>query len=447
MKFWKKIYFAVFTLFLIFLNTGIFLVFYISYSSSLNEEKTRLTGEGRMICTMFHGDISAFGDKRVSERDIRSIMSDYEENFKQNQLSFQLFRNDEPVFCSEGLTEGQEKQENAITIARENGVQTAYLITVFEINGDRYRLDIVRPLEAVTQIWDKLKWIFLFLSAGLSVILAAVLYIIMRRLTSPLNRLSHLTREIAAGNYEQIENKGTDEIAELGRDFNVMTAAVQNKIESQQRFVANLAHELRTPLTSIHGYAGYLLLGNMDEERKVKALHYIDDESRRMQQMTKQLLLLARVQEEPFEMDSVSVEECLREAYGSSAPIVEQKQLTVRMEGEDFRVPGVSELLVCLFRNLFENAVRACRTEGEIDAGWGDGTVRIRDNGIGMEPEELEKITEPFYRIDKARSRNSGGTGLGLALCREIADLHHAVLEYESIPGEGTTVRIIFTTS
>lgn len=445
MKFWKKIYFAVFSLFLIFLNTGIFLVFYISYSGSLNEEKTRLTGEGRMICTMFKGDVSAFGDKRVSERDIRLIMSDYEENFKQNQLSFRLFRNDEPVFCSEGFTEGKEKQENAITIARENGVQTAYLITVFEINGDRYRLDIMRPLEAVTQIWDKLKWIFLFLSAGLSVILAAVLYVIMRRLTSPLNRLSHLTREIAAGNYEQIENEGTDEIAELGRDFNVMTAAVQNKIESQQRFVANLAHELRTPLTSIHGYAGYLLLGNMDEERKIQALHYIDNESRRMQQMTKQLLLLARVQEEPFEMDNVSVEECLREAYGSSAPLAEQKQLTVRMEGEDFCVPGVSELLICLFRNLFENAVRACRMEGEIDAGWGDGTVRIRDNGIGMEPEELEKITEPFYRIDKARSRNSGGTGLGLALCREIADLHHAVLEYESIPGEGTTVRIIFT--
>lgn len=444
MKFWKKIYFAVFSLFLIFLNTGIFLVFYISYSGSLNEEKTRLTGEGRMICTMFKGDVSAFGDKRVSERDIRLIMSDYEENFKQNQLSFRLFRNDEPVFCSEGFTEGKEKQGNAITIARENGVQTAYLITVFEINGDRYRLDIMRPLEAVTQIWDKLKWIFLFLSAGLSVILAAVLYVIMRRLTSPLNRLSHLTREIAAGNYEQIENEGTDEIAELGRDFNVMTAAVQNKIESQQRFVANLAHELRTPLTSIHGYAGYLLLGNMDEERKIQALHYIDNESRRMQQMTKQLLLLARVQEEPFEMDNVSVEECLREAYGSSAPLAEQKQLTVRMEGEDFCVPGVSELLICLFRNLFENAVRACRMEGEIDAGWGGGTVRIRDNGIGMEPEELEKITEPFYRVDKARSRNSGGTGLGLALCREIADLHHAVLEYESIPGEGTTVRIIF---
>lgn len=447
MKFWKKIYFAVFSLFLIFLNTGIFLVFYISYSSSLQEEKTRLTGESQMICKMFADDVSAFGEKRVSEREIQSIMSDYEDNFKQNQLSFQLFRNDELVFCSEGLTGEQEKQDNAITIIRENGVQTAYLITLFEINSDRYRLAIVRPLEAVTQIWDKLKWIFLFLSAGLSVILAVVLYVIMRRLTSPLNRLSHLTREIAAGNYEQIENKGTDEIAELGRDFNVMTAAVQNKIESQQRFVANLAHELRTPLTSIHGYAGYLLLGNMEQERKIQALHYIDNESRRMQQMTKQLLLLARVQEEPFEMTGVSVEECLREAYESNTPLAEQKQLTVRMEGEDFRVPGVNELLICLFRNLFENAIRACRTEGEIDVGWGSGEVRIHDDGIGMEPEELEKITEPFYRIDKARSRDSGGTGLGLALCSEIAALHHAVLEYESRPGEGTTVKIIFTTS
>ena len=105
---------------------------------------------------------------------------------------------------------------------------------------------------------------------------------------------------------------------------------------------------------------------------------------------------------------------------------------------------GVKELLVCLFRNLLENAVRACDRGGEVNIHYEDGKFAIRDNGIGMEPEELGHITEPFYRVDKARSRESGGTGLGLALCQDIVTLHRAEIQYESAAGEGTEVTVVF---
>lgn len=475
MKFWKKIYLSVFLLFLIFLNSGIVLVFYISYSHNMAEEKTRMLGEHEVIRRSLSNDIAAFGKKAPGEKEFFSIMKEYEGMFRENSLSFVLWQNDAKVFVSEGVTEDVPPEET-VTIRRQDGVQTAYVVTAFAINGTSYRLAAIRSLTGLTKLWDKLRLIFLALSGIISVVLAVVLYIMMRRLMRPLDRLSQKTREVADGNYEWIPVQGKDEIAQLGRDFNIMTAAVQNKIESQQRFVANLAHELRTPLTSIGGYSEYLLRGNADADRQIQALRYIQSESRRMQQMASQLLLLASVQDgvkdsgwdlgreevrdqgkeevqdggemgnrdERMKMAEVSVSECLREAYESCEPLIREKELAVVSEGTDFSVQGVKELLVCLFRNLLENAVRACDRGGEVKIHYEDGKFAIRDNGIGMEPEELGHITEPFYRVDKARSRESGGTGLGLALCQDIVTLHRAEIQYESAVGKGTEVTVVF---
>lgn len=452
MKFWKKIYLSVFLLFLIFLNSGIVLVFYISYSHNMAEEKTRMLGEHEVIRRSLSNDIAAFGKKAPGEKEFFSIMKEYEGMFRENSLSFVLWQNDAKVFASEGVQTEDVPPEETVTIRRQDGVQTAYVVTAFAINGTSYRLAAIRSLTGLTKLWDKLRLIFLALSGVISVVLAVVLYIMMRRLMRPLDRLSQKTREVADGNYEWIPVQGKDEIAQLGRDFNIMTAAVQNKIESQQRFVANLAHELRTPLTSIGGYSEYLLRGNADADRQIQALRYIQSESRRMQQMASQLLLLASVQgggemgnrDERMKMAEVSVSECLREAYESCEPLIREKELAVVSEGTDFSVQGVKELLVCLFRNLLENAVRACDRGGEVNIHYEDGKFAIRDNGIGMEPEELGHITEPFYRVDKARSRESGGTGLGLALCQDIVTLHRAELQYESAAGEGTEVTVVF---
>lgn len=433
-----------FLLFLIFLNSGIITVFYISYSHNMAEEKTRMIGENEVIRRSLENDIAAFGKKAPGEKEFFSIMQEYERMFRENSLSFVLWQNDTKVFASEGVQIEDDLPEDVITIRRNEGIQTAYVISVFTINDMTYRLAAVRSLTGLTKLWDKLQLIFLLLSGVLSAVLAFVLYIMMRRLTRPLDRLSQKAREVADGNYEWIPVHGTDEIAQLGTDFNIMTAAVQNKIESQQRFVANLAHELRTPLTSIGGYSEYLLRGNTDPDRQIQALRYIHSESRRMQQMAGQLLLLARVQDEEMQMAEVSVGECLREAYESCEPLIEEKGMKVVSDGTDFSVQGVKELLVCLFRNLFENAIRACDRGGEVEIRFENRAFVIRDNGIGMEPEELQKITEPFYRVDKARSRESGGTGLGLALCCDIVNLHQAKLEYESEVGAGTKVTVVF---
>ena len=445
-KFWKKIYFTVLLLFLIFLNVGIYLVFRVAYHGSLQEEKKRMIGENQVIERALAEDISAFGEKTPGRTMLEPVMQDYERIFRKNGLSFELWQNGTRVFPDKGQTMIDGGENNIITIQRKDGVQTACLIISFEAGKDEYRLITTRKMTELSALWDKLKYIFLILSGVLSLVLVIALYMILRRLTRPLRQLSQITREVAAGNYERLRIQGKDVIAELGRDFNVMTEAVHNKIESQQRFVANLAHELRTPLTSIGGYSEFLLRGKADQERQYQALHYIKRESGRLQQMTHQLLLLARVRGEALEFTDTNLRDCVKEAYDSCLPLLEEKNLTVDMSGTDFTIQGVPELLVCLVRNLLENAVRACEEGGKIRILWEEGELHIQDDGIGMDSGELEKIMEPFYRVDKARSRERGGTGLGLALCAEIIQLHQGEIRVESEPGKGTEISVTFTT-
>ena len=176
MKFWKKIYFSVFLLFLIFINGGIFLVYHISYRHNLEEEKTRMMGENEIIRRSLVDDISAFGKMAPGEREFRSIMEVYEDMFQNNRLFFNLWQNDSRVFCSEGVHMEDIPQEDVMILRREDGIQTIYLITAFKVNGDGYRLAAIRRLTGLTRLWDQLKAVFLFLSGMISVVLAVILY-------------------------------------------------------------------------------------------------------------------------------------------------------------------------------------------------------------------------------------------------------------------------------
>lgn len=468
MKFWKKIYLITFFLFLVFLNGGIFFVFQIAYSSNLNEEKKRTVSENKIILRAVEEEIAAFNETGApGERALQTIMQDYEAMYRENELTFELWQEGNLVYA-EGISDetpeitsrGDKLPGDTMTLEYEDGRDILILASDFKVMEHTYRLVVIRSLSELSLLWNKLRLIFLVSSGVMSVILAVVLYFIMRRITRPLIRLSHLTREVADGNYTTIDIKGTDEIAELGKDFNAMTAAIQSRIESQDRFVANLAHEMRTPLTSIGGYSEYLLRGTPDERRRYQALDYMMRESRRIQRMSNQLLQLAEIQKKQFETETISIHEVCEEAYQSCVPMIENKNLCVQILEKETGVciSGVKELLVCLIRNLLENAIRACDVGGHIEIEIHKHSVSVTDDGAGMEPKEIEKITEPFYRIDKARSSKEGGTGLGLALCSEIVKLHGAELNVfsrkdNSVDREnhckeksGTKVSVFFTT-
>ena len=218
--------------------------------------------------------------------------------------------------------------------------------------------------------------------------------------------------------------------------------------EERQRMLDNLGHEMRTPLTSIYGYAEYAFRNDMDEEKRLQTMLYIMDETKRLKRVGDILLEGAYLRENKIEKTKLSAGELLTSVQSSFVFRAAEKRVKITYAGGDFDILGDKLLLGILISNLTENAFRACKEDGKIELGAivrdGCKTMFVRDDGIGMTAEQLAHITEPFYRTDKARSRAEGGTGLGLTLCKNIADSHGATLLFESAPGKGTTAYVVF---
>lgn len=211
--------------------------------------------------------------------------------------------------------------------------------------------------------------------------------------------------------------------------------------DRQSRFVADLTHELKTPLTSMIGYADLLRSAPLDESRRRAAADAIYHESTRLESLSQQLLALQGLQTDGVTLGSVPVAAVFADVARSLPDAALDCDAPA---GAAVRADRV--LLADLLRNLVLNALHAEPKDGTVhltcaEAG-GQWRLTVRDNGCGVPAGALPHLTEPFYRVDKARARANGGSGVGLALCAEIAAAFGTKLEFESTPGEGTTVAI-----
>lgn len=211
--------------------------------------------------------------------------------------------------------------------------------------------------------------------------------------------------------------------------------------DRQSRFVVDLTHELKTPLTSMIGYADLLRSAPLDESRRRAAADAIYHESARLESLSQQLLALQGLQTDGVTLGSVPVAAVFADVARSLPDAALDCDAPA---GAAVRADRV--LLADLLRNLVLNALHAEPKDGTVhltcaEAG-GQWRLTVRDNGCGIPAGALPHLTEPFYRVDKARARANGGSGVGLALCAEIAAAFGTKLEFESTPGEGTTVAI-----
>ena len=213
--------------------------------------------------------------------------------------------------------------------------------------------------------------------------------------------------------------------------------------------LGSLAHELKTPMTAIIGYSDILLKMSLSEQQKEKALQYIGSESRRLSRLSAKMLELTGLyEEEPesLEMRHTSVKVLLERAEALiSFRLQERAQiLEIRLADDALCHDMDEDLMTSLLLNLLDNACKASDEGQKIYLEADSRGIYVSDCGIGIPEEELTKVEDAFYMVDKSRARASGGSGLGLALCRRIAELHHAEMRIESRQGEGTKVSILW---
>lgn len=283
----------------------------------------------------------------------------------------------------------------------------------------------------------------------LVVALAAVAAVIVSKvLTRPLSSLSQTAKAIAGGELSaRTKIRGSDEIAQLSRSFDSMADVVQSQIDQlslsviqRDDFIAAFTHEIKTPMTCIIGYADILREAEADPETLQTAADAIYHDARRLETLSQKLLLLYRLnREDALPMQPAPLEEIFREAAGALANPPRVKWA----DPKGCKVLAEKVLLANLLQNLVQNSLRSLPQEGgwvavTVQTAGGKAELAVTDNGCGMTEEQLQRVTEPFYMVDKSRARSMNGSGIGLALCARIAALHHTELHFESTPGVGT---------
>jgi len=319
-----------------------------------------------------------------------------------------------------------------------------------------YSLDITENISNMQGIQGAL----MISAIAFSVIAALALHFILLSIFRPLSIVTKASRKIADGQFgERIGIKGKNEIARVAYDFNKMAEKVESQITfleeeavNKQQFVDNFAHEIRTPLTSIYGYAEYLQKASLDEQEVIESAEYIMGEAIHMKNIANSLLELATLRNYVPIKNEISISTLFDDISQTMEKSLREHNIRLICDSDSDIVYGQEDLIRSLLLNLCSNALKACPPgDGVI---WLDAketqngvAISVTDNGRGIPKENLAKITEPFYRVDKSRSREHGGTGLGLALCRQIAEAHGAEMAVNSAIGAGTMIQITFTTS
>ena len=359
-------------------------------------------------------------------------------------------------FTYKEMKPSDENTCNSI-IWRENNNYYLQLCSSMDINTENLdisQMDIVYDITSVyaaraqEQNTFRLLLIAIFVVGSITSMIAASL------LTKPLEKLSSLAQHISHGDYSaRLHIHSGDEIEALANDFNNMADTIEDNIselhfsmEKQEQFMGSFAHELKTPMTSIIGYADLLRSQNMSEDETNEAANYIFSEGKRLESLSLKLLDLLVVKNQETILTPTDPARPVRNVINVMKPELAKEHITLKSSCRKGCCMMDIDLFQSLIINIIDNARKAIDDNGLIHVA---GTVRddnyviiIKDNGRGMPPEEITRISEAFYRIDKSRSRAQGGAGLGLAICSKIAEIHQAKIKYKSAVGRGTVVTI-----
>ena len=320
------------------------------------------------------------------------------------------------------------------------------------VGGKSYDVYVVEDVSDVYDRISRMAWIFAGVSLAAITLGAVVVMLLVRRSTKPITALSETAREIADGAYEKrVKVRTKDEIGTLGEDFNRMADAVETKIselsernERQRLFIGGVTHEFKTPMTGLILHAGLLRRANLSEDERDASLSHIEAQTQWLERLTQNLLKLTTSDEE-IELQSVSIPELLEDIKEGVEAKLNERGAALSVQCETDTLVLNPDLMHSLLNNLIVNAANsydADAPEKLILLTVTGKTFSVSDRGRGIPKEAIDRIFEPFFRVDKSRSKKQGGSGLGLALVKAIADAHNASITVDSEPGKGTTVSV-----
>lgn len=464
MKFAWKVTLSSLSILVLAVSVGSYLLISLSFQSALEREIAVAQEEMQMLRITYEAVCDARGItlENLAERSQslrRTLNSD--PYFSDNQLRISTEEGTQiySTLHSSGdklLLESIDSLSSGYTIRREEKTGQVLIHCAGPVtlpDGFLY-METVRDISSLFSDraihYQVYRWILL-LVVGVS---GGVMYALSSWLTRPIRSLGKVTTQLAQGDYTpRAKVTSHDEISELAANFNRMADAIEKNIQEledaaqrQEDFTASFVHELKTPLTSIIGYADMLRSRELGEDMRFKAASYIFSEGKRLEALSLSLMSLLVVGHSQADIRPVDLQKLCLEAARISHPAFTAKGLTLTAQAEEGSIQGDAALLQTLVQNLLDNARKASSPGGAVSltgCALPEGyRLTVTDQGRGIPAGELNKIMEPFYMVDKSRSRAEGGAGLGLALCKKIAAVHGGSIRFESQEGQGTTVEV-----
>lgn len=280
-----------------------------------------------------------------------------------------------------------------------------------------------------------------------------VVYGLTAKLTHPLRQMSMATKAYARGDFsKRVTVHGSDELASLCESFNRMASALSILESSRRSFVANVSHELKTPMTTIGGFIDGMLDGTIPKERQPEYLQIVSNEVKRLSRLVTAMLNLSKIEagELDLKLKDFDISAVIIDSMLNFEQVIEKHNITV--EGFEnigsLIVRADRDMIHQVIYNLVDNAVKFTNDNGTISVFAGDNNkgqiyVSIQNTGDGVSSEEIGRIFERFYKVDKSRSYDAKSAGLGLYLCKTIVEMHGGKIFAESVEGKYTRFTIL----
>lgn len=469
MRFWQKIFLISLTVLTVAVNI-------IAYMLLGNNHQLNIKKESDSAKEMYSIVVSSFQTQVIYERyrssgtefgsdQISQLAREFSYQFSLDNLylflsdhtGIRLFSNFDQDVPQELMDRLSEQKDGCMLIQNneDNGRVYLYLASPVVIQSDTYFFITIKDITDIYDVRNEQLFFFSVVGPIASVVVALIMLIVSRLLTQQIHRLRKSTKRVAQGEYQSIPIRSSDEIGMLTEDFNKMTSAIHQKVEQLEQvaearkcFIDNMTHEMKTPLTSIIGFSDLLCNARLDDDTVHDYAESIYKEGQYLKAVSSKLMEIILLGQKP-EFSRISLPNLFAEITAAVEPIAKNRKVAFTSSSIPCTLYADRELIKSLLYNLIDNAIKASPPGKTVTLSahlTKEGRIRmlVKDFGAGIPESEQKKIFEPFYRVDKARSRQAGGAGLGLALCAEIANVHQAKLSIESVPQQGTTIRILF---
>lgn len=464
MKLWKKIYISSLLIFLsTFSLSGVMLISKI-HNNSLKGEIDKGLSNQEIISSQLYINyrmVQSSSDLKDLKKNVNECMNrvdkkdgyveilDKKNNYVYNSANLKISNDRKELQMSSG-------SKKSFIIRTLNGKQYLFVSSLINLSGTNFKLSYIKDISNIYKQKTDYYTFSIYIGIFISVIFAVFMFLFVRKATKPINNLISSTKKISQGEYsERVKINSKDEFGSLSNNFNLMADTIEDKINEleknnleKQNFINNLTHELKTPLTSIIGYANLLRTSKYNEKIFFEASDYIYKEGKRMEQMAFKMMELISVKPENINFKEEKIMDIILEAKKSVFHKLNDKNIELIVEGEDFYVMIEKDLIKILICNLVDNAIKASKVDSKIYIklynSESEKKIEVIDSGIGIPKESLNKIGQPFYMVDKSRSRKNNGAGIGFSICRRIAEVHNAKINIESEINKGTNVSITF---